>query len=1244
MPIIRTPVNGYHFTADDEYVFESGGAAQKCVISSGASITIGEKATASGNVVCNGGYFVFSSGGGLCTDTVVSSGGILKIDCGTQVEKVTAVNGAKLKLTMAGEWYKRPSLFSVTSNGVLIASTATTSTTDLDIIVRGFTGWDMKTPGCSLKIIDFASAAFVKVSSGCELIIGSSVPYGAGAAGKVDVYNGGRATLYKAKGVELATVHSGGSMTLGSYSEDVTVMENGGYLELDESILTPDEYYDPNLRIKPNAFFDLVLSGSDKTGYARATVHSGTTAVRTTVKEYGWLEAFNGGRVVSAAVSSGGEMFVSSGGTAVDTVVNFSGYLTVSEGGVARNVNITNANGGKLIVSSGGKVTGNIRLDGQMLCADEAILDFDISALSPNNAVLVTNCSNIATYGIYPIFTLTVSDSQAKGTYKLATKAYQFGNDNKPEEEKTLIICDTSGTKLGAVISGKKALIGDQTYALHLNSGDLTITVAAYVEGEEIWSEKGNGADGGSNNWLYKKNAGLNPEVGKFVSTPVSHTTQAVLLDKALSKTIDKVSYRNYVGEDDGADFAKITLTSPAKLSLTVKATEAVKFTLWHLVPGRNDTYTMQALKSVSAKKGKKETIYTATLETPLLGDDTYYVSVEASTKKGYQAYYNVSVNQAESVFYTKGINTDDWDDFRENGPAGQVGSIGTLSADSLKSAFSVILTDWVGFTDPVDCKKFTVNSAAALSFLVEASDVSKFTLYMLNDPDKKGNYSRKAVFSTKLGKNPYYGEDEDESAYYALAERVILEQGDYYICMESTNAAKGGSADYTVSLVKAGSEFFTKGNSADDWDDLKEKGKSGKVGNAGAVTAGANWTCTDWVGCGDEIDYKKITLGCAAKLSFTVKSDDTVKFMLCKLNEADKKGNYSLKTLLAAASKKAGRNAAEYTATTKTVLLDAADYYLCVSMPHATAAKGGSASYEVSLNPDDKIFFSCVDDKWNNWLYDKTKEKKNEEPRNLQVVNSAATAITSTTKEILLDKKNSVNVNGRKNFVGYGDDTDFGKISLAQSAKVSFTINATDAAKFTICSLVYNEKKKTYSVKTILSAALKKADKNSTEYTTTTKPVQLADGIYYVSVESTNAKKGGNAYYNVEISSFEAVPAKDKAALLDASDACALTAPEESDGRDDIFASAESGLTDAYASAESGLMLLSGADLADLRMSEACDPAVSPVPVDVSDDLFAGLLNSGSGESPTEASVSVSAGFRSDDDAMLRPSDAVLA
>jgi autotransporter passenger strand-loop-strand repeat protein len=105
------------------------------------------------------------------------------------------------------------------------------------------------------------------------------------------------------------------------------------------------------------------------------------------------------------------------------------------------------------------------------------------------------------------------------------------------------------------------------------------------------------------------------------------------------------------------------------------------------------------------------------------------------------------------------------------------------------------------------------------------------------------------------------------------------------------------------------------------------------------------------------------------------------------------------------------------------------------------------------------------------------------------------------------------------KNYVGYTDEIDFKKIHLDGKAMLSFQITATDAAKFTIWE--WNGSKMVSQQSTALKereeSGAKGAVSSLKEYYAETKGVILEGGKdYYLSVESTNASKGGNAYYYV--------------------------------------------------------------------------------------------------------------------------------
>ena len=169
---------------------------------------------------------------------------------------------------------------------------------------------------------------------------------------------------------------------------------------------------------------------------------------------------------------------------------------------------------------------------------------------------------------------------------------------------------------------------------------------------------------------------------------------------------------------------------------------------------------------------------------------------------------------------------------------------------------------------------------------------------------------------------------------------------------------------------------------------------------------------------------------------------------------------------------------------------------------------------------------------------------------------NFVTTEITVGTGKILLDET-GVSIAGWNNYVGYKDEADYAKITLSANAKLSFSIEAADASRFVIYSLT--EKKGKYTLKAVQTTTLKKA-KGDVEYSATTKALSLAAGEYYISMQSTNAKKGGAAYYNV---SLNADACSDlPTAVSAAQDANALSMPETSGP--DVLADTVLNLTDS--------------------------------------------------------------------------------
>ena len=458
--------------------------------------------------------------------------------------------------------------------------------------------------------------------------------------------------------------------------------------------------------------------------------------------------------------------------------------------------------------------------------------------------------------------------------------------------------------------------------------------------------------DNGRNDWLVdKSNATIRNSDSNLVVTPLTNASTEIWLDTKGS--VNRYGKHNYAGYGDDTDFAKITLATAAKLSFMVSALDASKFSLYSLTSSYNKkgqtVYKLKKLQSVTLKKAKGASEYSAETKELLLEAGSYYISVESTNaKKGGAAYYNVLLD-SDSVFYNSpdSKSTDDWDDVKTRGAAGHVGACGTLT-----SATSLVFTDWVGFGDAVDYRKFSLASAARICLEVDAMAPVKISICKLESKNTKMGvtYSLKTIQSASA--------KAKDGTYSVVTKPVMLEKGDYYIRVESTTAKKGGNAKYSLSLAKDTPQqtvFYNKGNNSDDWDKeiLKTWGASGLSATAGRIDNRKQFEVilSDWVGYGDEIDYRKFTLNNNVVSSFIVSGSDAMKFEIYRLvGKTDKKGvtTYSLKTLQSVTVKKP-KGGESYLALTPSIKLDAGTYYF--SVKSTNAKKGGSSDYFVAIN-----------------------------------------------------------------------------------------------------------------------------------------------------------------------------------------------------------------------------------------------------------------------------------------------------
>jgi len=181
---------------------------------------------------------------------------------------------------------------------------------------------------------------------------------------------------------------------------------------------------------------------------------------------------WNDGCLSGATVYEYGQVYVQSGGVAADTLVDDEGRLMVMSGGSASGIDVrSNA---RIQILSGGKLTGAVDFarGASATMFEGAILDFDISQLTPGTGARVNDLSCVEGA---PVYTLTVSGTQRNGAYTLAKGASDFFD--------TVMFKNVSDIEAyGELTLGQTANIGGVDYTLSLENDVLSVTVGSAVQ------------------------------------------------------------------------------------------------------------------------------------------------------------------------------------------------------------------------------------------------------------------------------------------------------------------------------------------------------------------------------------------------------------------------------------------------------------------------------------------------------------------------------------------------------------------------------------------------------------------------------------------------------------------------------------------------------------------------------------------------------------------------------------------
>ena len=297
------------------------------------------------------------------------------------------------------------------------------------------------------------------VSSGGSMLINPG-----GSANDITLNYGGYLSISSGAEVRGIVANSGCKVYVSAGGTATEITENGGYVEVTNGA---------TVSFLPNSF-------SDVSALIYISIHSGTIANNTNLT--GSMFVYSGG--IANTTTNGGTMSVSSGavvnnticnnrgqlnlygGTANNTTVNANGMVNINPGGMADSITVSS--GGWLSVYNG-KVTGKMTFeDGSHISAMEnTIFDFDISELESGSNAFVNNLSIIQGT---PNYTLTVSDTQAVGTYKLSEGAGGF--------DTSISVVNTAGESLGSFVVGGTVKVGDADCTLKLTDSVLSVTIA----------------------------------------------------------------------------------------------------------------------------------------------------------------------------------------------------------------------------------------------------------------------------------------------------------------------------------------------------------------------------------------------------------------------------------------------------------------------------------------------------------------------------------------------------------------------------------------------------------------------------------------------------------------------------------------------------------------------------------------------------------------------------------------------
>ena len=961
---------------------------------------------------------------------------------------------------------------------------------------------------------------------------GGYVGVSGGVANRLSVDDG---SLWIAAGsANEVTVNSGGFIGVSSGGIAVDVVENGGFILLNEGALAS---------FKPNSFSGAVLNGT------LASLHSGTTATDTTINSEGILQ-------------------INLGGLANNTTVNAGGTFLLVTNGTANNVTFNS--GCQAELSAGGRLTGKVTFEsGAVISAmEESILDFDLTRASAGTAALVNDLSFIPKTCL---FTLTVGGNEAEGTYYLADGAAGFDTG--------IYVVNPDWTQiLGVVVPNSIFVLGTNRYTLILADDVLSVTVNfvapndVYVNSE--WADLPNGtvvpvADETNASIGYDAFADVNDAFAMVSEEGKVHVVGgSVSFNGAVDKSVS-------IGE--GVTLTgKAAFNSPAEIDGTVvfdtaDAADGPQFTGFDNVElGENAKFTLTAAPGAVGTSITLATGATSLFKHEVNSDDFDFVVGAPSfyVAGGIESYVlDLDANQNLVLSYVACENKSDGD--AKNGYLVKKKvvnpHIGELQSNRGDEFNRVLLDDkgtvlengnynFVGGDDKADYAKITMASAAKLRFSVKtknADDKVKLSLVSYDAATGKAKTLKSAAASKgKEGLTAAVFVDPNDPKTAGLQ---------YFVAVENSGKT---NVFYNVELT-ADSVFYVDADDGHNNSLVEKKVLNPYVGEFAdtAVTSGEktfirldtdDFAATDhgdyanWVGFGDDADFARISPDAPAILNFTLngKCDPgaapaSLKFVVYSLT-LNSKGVWTQTEIK---SKTLNLKSANSVSTGILYLnrlnVPEADkngrtgYY--VSVQSTNAKKGGEAYYSVTTTGDlyEDADVSVENVSGNGWMFNKKGNAVNEELEKTNVSEAAQS-------EIVLD--DGVDHGKYANFVGFGDEYDYAELIVESDGLYNFRFDTTGKAKFTVYSMTRKNGK--WTQKALGSQTVK--DVNGTTGATLKKDVLLTatneNVRYFVLMQALDTKKNPEVYYNVSATTTAAASNADALAMPE-TDALNVTA-----------------------------------------------------------------------------------------------------